>query len=562
MSRTKRSFLGYTAHSEAAALTQDEIDREIEALYQRIQILRLTRNALAPINRLPPELLTRIFSLIQGGWSTESPVKKSLPRDFMKWSAVTHVSQYWRDVALECAGLWSTIPLRHEGYLDAALSHSKCSPLSLELGDIHDGQLPLVEKALRHLDRVRHLHIAPSRWSTYAVFLLAKPALSLESFSIGPHHSLGLPRDLFAGFAPQLKSLALSGCGFDWTNLVFSNLTTMTIIRPDSRVLPGTLVGILEAMPLLTEITLEDALSGALEPISQMKPHRLHELDRLVIRDVAFKAVLKLLSLITFSKTVHFHFTTSGDQEVGEEGFPKILRAYLDASDNAKDITIRSLIFGCGSTFCYDSWTSFYHENEDSILSLRFGGLGSYEHLSEDWLRASLMFPHHKVQSIRVLANIPEETWSAFLPSFPRLFHLRALGAGGRTFLNWFVHNLSSQDGERVTPHLDTPIPMSSSPSTAVLTEKQGSPPKSPSSLPPSPDVNPVLEYISLYDVNFKDMDFESMRAAFSRRRQKQEGRGKKLKLILSRCPSLSAPEVDAIRSAVTDVRWDGFLEE
>ncbi|TFK66143.1 hypothetical protein BDN72DRAFT_772405, partial [Pluteus cervinus] len=49
------------AHAEERAL----IDTRIAELEHEIRSLKLQRNQLAPIARLPPELFTRIFSFFQ-----------------------------------------------------------------------------------------------------------------------------------------------------------------------------------------------------------------------------------------------------------------------------------------------------------------------------------------------------------------------------------------------------------------------------------------------------------------------------------------------------------------
>ncbi|TFK67015.1 hypothetical protein BDN72DRAFT_771317, partial [Pluteus cervinus] len=80
-----------------------EIDKAIRQLYGQIQELKARRNSLAAISQLPPELLLRIFSFVQA-----QLFKDDLKR-YYRWTAITHVSQQWRDVAIGQRSLWSGI---------------------------------------------------------------------------------------------------------------------------------------------------------------------------------------------------------------------------------------------------------------------------------------------------------------------------------------------------------------------------------------------------------------------------------------------------------------------
>ncbi|TFK66144.1 hypothetical protein BDN72DRAFT_772415, partial [Pluteus cervinus] len=76
-------------HAEERAI----IDQEITELVNKLLILRSKRNSLAPISRLPPELLTRIFFLFQSGREDDST--------YYQWIVITHVSSGWRKLILD-----------------------------------------------------------------------------------------------------------------------------------------------------------------------------------------------------------------------------------------------------------------------------------------------------------------------------------------------------------------------------------------------------------------------------------------------------------------------------
>ncbi|TFK68815.1 hypothetical protein BDN72DRAFT_768745, partial [Pluteus cervinus] len=93
-----------------------QIDQEINALEGRILSLRTARNRLAPVSRIPMEVLTEIFSLTQD-ISDESYGRAAL--------VISWVCQHWREMALGFPALWSCIDLTHIDCVQAFLERSK-----------------------------------------------------------------------------------------------------------------------------------------------------------------------------------------------------------------------------------------------------------------------------------------------------------------------------------------------------------------------------------------------------------------------------------------------------
>ncbi|TFK63912.1 hypothetical protein BDN72DRAFT_297962 [Pluteus cervinus] len=93
--------------------SQYAVDLEICRLLETIRELWLARNALAPISRLPPEVLVQIFAWLQDMYRHDLYFyywhHHSYSRDFLevKWMRVTQVYGYWRRVARGFPGLWN-----------------------------------------------------------------------------------------------------------------------------------------------------------------------------------------------------------------------------------------------------------------------------------------------------------------------------------------------------------------------------------------------------------------------------------------------------------------------
>ncbi|TFK62433.1 hypothetical protein BDN72DRAFT_777086, partial [Pluteus cervinus] len=108
-----------------------KIDAEIQVLQDRIRSLRSSRNTLAPIHRLPPEVMTQIFMWVQllyrGTLERNAIDAAFLP----KWIRATHVCQHWRGVALSSKALYTTILSQNLKYSQAVLDLSGSASLSL-----------------------------------------------------------------------------------------------------------------------------------------------------------------------------------------------------------------------------------------------------------------------------------------------------------------------------------------------------------------------------------------------------------------------------------------------
>ncbi|EPS93156.1 hypothetical protein FOMPIDRAFT_1099281, partial [Fomitopsis schrenkii] len=66
-----------------------------------------------PIDNIPPELLVYIFLLIRDASRN------------LAWLKLTHVSRYWRDIAMGTPLLWTSIPVeKGPSFLSACLERS------------------------------------------------------------------------------------------------------------------------------------------------------------------------------------------------------------------------------------------------------------------------------------------------------------------------------------------------------------------------------------------------------------------------------------------------------
>ena len=255
--------------------------------------MRTRRNEFLPIARLPPEILSHIFSF----HAIENPPNPP----GLGWITVTHVCHRWRQVALADPNLWSTVAFNlGTEWAEEMLARSKAAlisynrdlssqPSTFRRKTSLDDEVVLRE----HLSHVRQLNLFGYAASLApAARALTTPAPHLESLKLSSAPRLGLrepcltlPSDLFAHDAPKLRHVTLFGCAVPWDDspLFFCGPTGLTHLdirfrlppafpfhsapagQPDLMLIPTfeRLLSILEAMPFLQELTLANCLPPA-----------------------------------------------------------------------------------------------------------------------------------------------------------------------------------------------------------------------------------------------------------------------------------------------------------
>ncbi|KAI0038403.1 hypothetical protein FA95DRAFT_1474257, partial [Auriscalpium vulgare] len=119
------------------------LNRERAAVTSLLVTLDAHINACAPVSRLPPELLCRVFSDLVGLELEDRRPVDGFPST-MPWIRLSHVCRHWRDVALNDPAFWGDLilPLPPQ-WADAILSRSQGTPLSLSGGHFqYTGKTP------------------------------------------------------------------------------------------------------------------------------------------------------------------------------------------------------------------------------------------------------------------------------------------------------------------------------------------------------------------------------------------------------------------------------------
>jgi len=220
------------------------IDKKLRKLEESARTLKLRRNALVPISRLPPEVLEPIFSFLFLPDKHERPTTGGKP-DSLAWLRVSHVCHRWREIALNQPRFWSRINFNTLTFTGATqvLSRSKMAPLELtaNLCKADFIWVTAFRKQLEaNISRISQLDITANQYTLNGIFsAFVSPAPILESLSVIVEYvtpggmsisaSTSLPRSLFDYAVPRLSSLKLDQCKISWKSPLLKTLRTLEL---------------------------------------------------------------------------------------------------------------------------------------------------------------------------------------------------------------------------------------------------------------------------------------------------------------------------------------------
>ncbi|TFK61085.1 hypothetical protein BDN72DRAFT_478923 [Pluteus cervinus] len=242
------------------------IESSIRTLLQKLQQIRVARNRLISINRLPPELLVKIFSIIGTSWSDRSG---------HRLLQLTWVSHYWRNLALESPNLWTLITNSNLPQADVWVARSKHCPLSIGLSEIPKALakvwIPNILTVLLQFHRTEHLRITLHRCyiSLSSEWLKDSSGSLLKSLEL---ESVWLP-DGFLHRVPNIGVMYLRRCQHSWPAAThLPNLTSLHILFPRLCISVLDFVTSLNRLPQLEHLILAEVFLPLQESTSLARP--------------------------------------------------------------------------------------------------------------------------------------------------------------------------------------------------------------------------------------------------------------------------------------------------
>ena len=201
--------------------------------------LRLAINPTCPVNKLPPEILTRCFLYL----APRFPLTRGPQVPQHEWIRITHVCKYWRAVVFGFSGFWDRVEFTRPEMLDMYLELSGSRPVEICLQHVGHGMLggaahEMVDLLVPVGRRIHSLIIHKDWIPSHDASLFMECSLpELETLSITSdigweNESIGEPRKrlraLFRGGLPRLRRLFIPEYT-PWPHNEFKNLTLLCL---------------------------------------------------------------------------------------------------------------------------------------------------------------------------------------------------------------------------------------------------------------------------------------------------------------------------------------------
>ncbi|KAJ7577154.1 hypothetical protein C8J56DRAFT_1031543 [Mycena floridula] len=261
-------FVVIRHHEALDKIALDELDLIEQRIQKAAASLRGYRNSRLLINRVPPEIMTEIFSLVQPSSPSFAPWWSARhysgdPKEYThQWMGLLEVCRRWRGIVATSPKLWSSIVRPSD--IECYLRRSGSALLSLDLLAEEPQALSIstLNSLALHRGRIAQLHFSISDHPAYInhrFLTRSVPELfSLSAYSEHPGDTV-LPQ-LFGGRMPKLKQLSLRHFAV-WPTGYFHNLTHLALYdQPfDTRPSTSTFLDFIANSPLLEVIILGEA---------------------------------------------------------------------------------------------------------------------------------------------------------------------------------------------------------------------------------------------------------------------------------------------------------------
>ncbi|KAJ7639694.1 hypothetical protein DFH06DRAFT_1053686 [Mycena polygramma] len=261
-------------HASAVSLAADVVSGKrplaslplVQILLLR-RALRTRRNSLAPISRLPTEILSSILQLCPTIDADEPDYKTG---KFVLGLTVSHVCRRWRDIAMKHSRFWSNIVLSRPRWALEMIHRSRAAGLVVAV-DFESSVTKAVaarDLVLAQLSRIRELHlIMPGLATIPSALLLAAPMLNTFHLWYKGPQAIFVTAKLFQGCeVPTLRHLSLRYCLLEGTSPLWENLVSLELIHaPIDLAMDAFLLVVLTRMPYLRALTLNESFPETLE---------------------------------------------------------------------------------------------------------------------------------------------------------------------------------------------------------------------------------------------------------------------------------------------------------
>ncbi|TFK61955.1 hypothetical protein BDN72DRAFT_882896 [Pluteus cervinus] len=420
---------------EPSEITIQKLDSEIQYLAEQLYLLKAQRNGFTLTYALPDEILSEIFAIAQVYCKVKTR-SRSQSQSFSvlrEWLPITHVSQHWRMVALECSQLWCEIINLPEPAIPVFLGRSRERNLSVEIAiKILPGHVPsthppaLLAEIFAQNSRIRRLVvIGDSTFTQVLPYITATPAPKLKELFINAYGAR-IPDDLYQGTTPQLETLSLDASQFNPNNPIFMNdLTNLEI--PNYTESTRAWLEVLQRTTRLSRLKMRSSprehFGGSPFPVPKdIGVVTLPQLSVFDFRSYSLERDLDFLSHLTFPSQTQFKFQSATHLE--DQGITPPLLAFLRVHHRSRrdisEMTVNSVVYGLSRLSLYLTTSADQCPlTVDISLSeseLRTTNAGNATHLAE-----ITSLPLSTTTSFTTNCNIKLESWKILSDRLPNL---------------------------------------------------------------------------------------------------------------------------------------------
>ncbi|KAI0036961.1 hypothetical protein K488DRAFT_81701 [Vararia minispora EC-137] len=259
----------------------------------------------SPASRLLPEVLEFAFIWLHKMDRHDYDCGLGVP-ELSTRIAFSQVCRQWRQVAINCAALWTDIPTHDTTWATLALQRSKSAPLSFRFTSA--SRPGATAACLSHLSRAHHVFIGDKVCRKVTKQVLDAFCVSdvplLEELRIIEDHAFSwfipieVPADIFKGASPPLlRELSLSNCALSHTSPLLAGTLTKLQLSLDCPVWDsiGDMLDALHRMPLLESLSVTHSIARLSQPFTKAGS----TVSRTLLpnlQDLAFQGDVRLLN--------------------------------------------------------------------------------------------------------------------------------------------------------------------------------------------------------------------------------------------------------------------------
>ncbi|PCH44167.1 hypothetical protein WOLCODRAFT_164956 [Wolfiporia cocos MD-104 SS10] len=411
-------------------------------------------NSLAPISRLPSEIMTEIFIAHLNICYVECMRNHTLY--WKRITSISHVCSRWRSVALGCQKLWSCVVVNtHPEWMEEVLRRSRSTSLVLRVEVPAESQEQMQRSLHVVLSRKCRIHdlwvVAPKQWLYNMLDALRDSTVSLDRMSLRAEtstSSIGSIGSLanrpsknydFIGKATLLQYLNLHDIPFPWGSSASFPLLK-TFIASHCRNYSGTIPTAADVTTTLGRLPALEKLELAFNLWARvMGDHRhdhtarviLPSLQTLTLKSVAISCAA-ILSLLSLPSATHVSL-----QGLSQQGTIELSHVLAETMPRVADI----LALNIDSSFHNDNGTRVQGSTDDlpveclnsiertaTIIDIVF--LPPYSQVDrrprEVWIDFCSHMPLANVRTLNISCqNLTKEQWLKFIEQMPQLTSLR-----------------------------------------------------------------------------------------------------------------------------------------